>query len=328
MKLENYIDKIKNEIKQNILNTGVVCDDTYLDKYCVICASAVVNKGKERDSEIGSSAIFNKHHIIPRSYFKRNKLSCDNSPSNIALLSLKNHILAHFYLYKCSSCDWFKYANLSALRYFLKYKNIENIFENDLNMYLDQMKSDYAHLNSEHISKEKHPNWGKKLPEETRKKISNSLKNSLAFKKSIENRKGKPLSAETRKKISSSNKGKINRVFDDKERLKQHYALLEKNKHKIHIYKIDDKGVINSKFICPDKLEEYIELGYIKGNIINSIKLKGKIQTQQTKEKRSKTMSTLKWYNNGIINIRVAEKPADISFVEGRIPYKWKRKVI
>ena len=105
MKLQNYIDEIKEEIKQRVLNTGIVCDNTYLDEYCVICALALIGKNKEQDSETESNTIFNKHHIIPRCYFKKSRLACDNSSSNIALLSLKNHILAHFYLYKCSSCD-------------------------------------------------------------------------------------------------------------------------------------------------------------------------------------------------------------------------------
>ena len=47
-----------------------------------------------------------KHHIIPRCYFKYYNLPIDNSKNNIVQLSYFNHVLAHYYLYK--ACSNFK----------------------------------------------------------------------------------------------------------------------------------------------------------------------------------------------------------------------------
>ena len=61
-----------------------------------------------------------KHHIIPKNYFKHRGIDIDNSESNLVRLSYKDHILAHYYLYKCAVRDDDKLGNLYALLLMLK----------------------------------------------------------------------------------------------------------------------------------------------------------------------------------------------------------------
>ena len=42
-----------------------------------------------------------KHHIIPKYYFKSNKLNIDSTEKNTVILSASNHVLAHYYLIFC-----------------------------------------------------------------------------------------------------------------------------------------------------------------------------------------------------------------------------------
>ena len=74
----------KNELKQKLLNTGLFLDNKYLDEY--------LNLMLKNNTNVG---YVEKHHILQRSYFKKNKLPIDNSDSNIANLSYRDHCKAH-----------------------------------------------------------------------------------------------------------------------------------------------------------------------------------------------------------------------------------------
>ena len=77
-------------IKEKLLNTNMFLDNIYLNKYIDI----VSNENNTNYTE--------RHHIIPKSYFKINRLKIDNSKENIVKLSYYNHILAHYYLSFCT----------------------------------------------------------------------------------------------------------------------------------------------------------------------------------------------------------------------------------
>lgn len=49
-----------------------------------------------------------KHHIIPRCWFKMNKLPVDNSKDNIVLLSYEDHVKVHKLAYLCALTNKFK----------------------------------------------------------------------------------------------------------------------------------------------------------------------------------------------------------------------------
>ena len=84
-----YMEKLK----EKLLSLGVFLDNEYLDFYCTLIVnnkSTAIEKFKTQ-----------KHHIIPKTYYKLNSLNIDNSCDNIVNLLYSDHILAHYYLCLC-----------------------------------------------------------------------------------------------------------------------------------------------------------------------------------------------------------------------------------
>lgn len=82
-----------------------------------------------------------KHHIIPRSYFKLNHLAVDNSADNLVRLSYIEHCKAHVLLCKCT-CGALQRANIIAVDYIVHaYKTITGY-----NKGLEFLESDYQIL--------------------------------------------------------------------------------------------------------------------------------------------------------------------------------------
>ena len=50
-----------------------------------------------------NSPNYNIHHIIPRSYYRKNNLVIDNSETNLVKLTLQEHFMVHYYAWKCST---------------------------------------------------------------------------------------------------------------------------------------------------------------------------------------------------------------------------------
>lgn len=82
-------------IRQKLLSTGFIESNEFFEKYINI----VINPDEEGYVE--------KHHILPVSYFRIMKLPVDNGKDNLVTLSAYNHILAHYYLYRCvTNSEW------------------------------------------------------------------------------------------------------------------------------------------------------------------------------------------------------------------------------
>lgn len=81
-----------NDLKNNLLKLEGFEDNQYLLKYCKLIShnELILNH-------------YEKHHIIPKCYFKLRGLPIDNTTQNICKLSCYNHILAHYYLVQCTS---------------------------------------------------------------------------------------------------------------------------------------------------------------------------------------------------------------------------------
>lgn len=56
-----------------------------------------LNRGIKADSPY-----FNVHHIVPRSFYKKNSIPVDNRPENLVKLTLQEHFMVHYYAWKCS----------------------------------------------------------------------------------------------------------------------------------------------------------------------------------------------------------------------------------
>ena len=167
-------------IKEKLISIGCI-DNNYLQQYLQLIE---VNKGTKKEKYKTNS-----HHILPRCYFKLLNIPVDHSKANLVNLSHADHLLAHYYLYQCSSGQ-FKYFNSISFRYIeTKYKLPVKDILGDLDLY--QQLCEDARLETAKAR------LGKPNPhtEDWNKKIS------LAHK-------GKKLSSETKQKLSKLNKGK------------------------------------------------------------------------------------------------------------------------
>ena len=134
----------------------------------------------------------NLHHKFPRSFSKKDGVDIDNDEDNLVSLSLADHFRVHFYLWKCSKKG---YRGMMAKAFvFMRKKMV--VYASD--EAVEQLAKDYEAAMMEAkkyvaiaVSK---ANKGKKLSEETKKKMSDV-------------NKGKHLSEETKKKLSEARKG-------------------------------------------------------------------------------------------------------------------------
>ena len=93
-------------------------DNEYLQKYAQLV---------ERHTRTGVRArVTNAHHIVPKAWFKLNKVCVDNSLINLVNLPYREHVLAHYYLCLCTE-DPLKYANQIALLCLQSRKNLNNV---------------------------------------------------------------------------------------------------------------------------------------------------------------------------------------------------------
>lgn len=102
-----------------------------------------------------------RHHIIPRYFYKINKLRIDGSIKNIVNLTAKEHILAHLYLYKYYLQKDKKFANYNLLGIFHLCNKQLSIFQDiitneDKSFFLniiDKNKQEYTKIRSKISSK-------------------------------------------------------------------------------------------------------------------------------------------------------------------------------
>lgn len=94
------------ELKHILINLGLCKQNKYLTKYVnLIITNLTTTK------QLG----YDKHHIIPKYYYKYNNLKINSSKENLVYLSRTNHILAHLYLCFCSTSDKYVYPNSYAV---------------------------------------------------------------------------------------------------------------------------------------------------------------------------------------------------------------------
>lgn len=72
--------------------------EKYLDTNCEAYRQYVQLINENKDATLKPTKERQVHHIIPRSFFKRDKLEVDNSKENKVSLRIKDHYIAHFLL--------------------------------------------------------------------------------------------------------------------------------------------------------------------------------------------------------------------------------------
>jgi len=202
-------------IKEKLLSLNVVKDNKYLDEYCKLIES---NKNTKREKFKTQ-----KHHIIPRYYYRINNIDLDNSKENVVNLLYKDHFVAHLLLAMCSNSDLYCYNNFIALSYMSKKVTIKN---------LDYLQSEYEQCRE-------------------RCESYNPMYNDIHKKHHDEVMRKK----ETRDKISSTMKRKVQeRSLFTKEHRKN---LTESMKNSVYVY--NDLKITRIK---PNELDKYLKDGW------------------------------------------------------------------
>ena len=124
---------LKDEIKLRLLNTNMFIDNKYLELYINLIVD-----NSDTPRLYGKTQ---RHHILQRKWYNKNKLKIDNSKSNLVNLYYKDHILAHYYLYNCTT-SWLKKANSKTLVNMLNLKD-NKIISDELFEQLDTLQADY-----------------------------------------------------------------------------------------------------------------------------------------------------------------------------------------
>lgn len=247
-------------IKSKLLTLGVFEDNEFLDKYVNIIESNYCTEKEKGKTQ--------RHHIIPRCYFKTNNLKVDNSTNNVVNLLYKDHILAHCYIVLSSKEGAFKYQNYCAINHLLGVKGyeldggtVDNLDE--IQLAYESSKSLIYANNPMFVEEHKNRHDRVVKSDEFRKKVSESMKKY---------REEHPFTEEHRKKISESMMGNHNIVNSDTRSVS--VFCVDHNtgeEHHFHNYKIAGKwwydmyNPFNTKYsecTMQRKIKMSIKLGY------------------------------------------------------------------
>lgn len=152
-------------LREKLLSLDIFVENEYFDKYIDLVKSnenTPVQKYKTQ-----------RHHIIPRAYYKYLHIDVDHSSDNTVNLMFRDHILAHCFMYKCAKVNWFIRASLCAIRRMLHASS-------DVIIQTLESDSEMLSILQDYYEQSKHLNC---LHDDTRYKISQSLKGRISIEK-------------------------------------------------------------------------------------------------------------------------------------------------
>ncbi len=220
----------KEQLKKKLLDLKIVVDNEYLDKYVEIIFNNLDTKKEKYKTQ--------KHHIIPKCYYRHEKMNIDNSSNNLVNLYYKDHVLSHYFLFMCASTSWFKSFNYDSIRYVInssyteKDENIEKYISNMIELSDDIIKFRSEEARQRNLGN-KNPMYGKKHSEHTKKLIAN-------FQREYQLTHANPATRDdVKRKISQSLKGHI---FTDDSKNKislsiKNMIVMNKGKDEIRVHK-------------------------------------------------------------------------------------------
>lgn len=185
-----------------LVNLDLVYDNEWFDKY-----SNIINNGL-----LTYKKYYQKHHIIPKNYYKYNNMSVDNSKNNVIYLKIVDHVLAHYYLILCAKQEWFKISNVIAFIHMTNEYDM-SIGEQELIKKLDNYEKIYKQYVDNQSEKARlrigiNSTTGGRIAiyNENLKKTKFIRKEDLNYYMSIGYRLGgHPMSEDAKKKIGKSN---------------------------------------------------------------------------------------------------------------------------
>lgn len=113
-------------LKKKLIDNGLCVDNEFLDKYCLL----IINNKSTPKEKFKT----HKHHIIPKLFYKMNKLPIDNSENNVVNLSYQEHVLAHCYLEMCLGSTTLKAKNywgiIQLSHTYFPYDELQEVIKN------------------------------------------------------------------------------------------------------------------------------------------------------------------------------------------------------
>lgn len=292
------------ELKTKLLATNCFEANEYLDKYCKLIIDNLEKRREKYKTQ--------KHHIIPRCYFRLNNLEIDNSKENIINLLYKDHILAHYYLTLCSKSKIFNKLNFSFIIMAAHKEKLENFDPINLDNYQELYEKcckETARLNSgrkrgpEYRAKMRMVNSGRTRSLATRQLISlhnkgikkpatsqklkgrpnksRGRKNSEESKARMSRaKKGKPLSPEHKQALKGSHKkGSGGRPKG----CKNHPDTINKNKK---LFTQEEVQFIISNYLNGYSLKQLGKLFNVDSNVISRVLNENNIPRRNASENR------------------------------------------
>lgn len=199
-----------------------------------------------------------KHHIIPES------LGGLDTPENLTTLTAREHFICHWLLtkiYKDGEAYW---KMLNAIRIMrAENKNQQRYNTKITSRVYSNLKEEYSRLQSERVSGENNPMFGKKQPEYVKQLIG--YKNRGRVQSDTEKQKQKiaqtgkkrnPFSNEWKAKMSLAKQGKNNNMFGKKHSQETIDKLREKAKLRTYSEETNEKrrlanlGLKREKKLC------------------------------------------------------------------------------
>lgn len=154
-------------------------ENTYLDLYIQL----ICNNKETRQKRF----LTQKHHIIPKYYFRRNNKFIDNSCDNVVNLTYSDHILAHIYLGLCCKDKRDRYSNFCAINKLLGEKYLQKINLKQLLHDISKNVDNYNDLYADYLSynSEKSRKHHESLSEEEKKLINEKRISTIATLKTV-----------------------------------------------------------------------------------------------------------------------------------------------
>ena len=280
--------------KQYLMDIGLLFNNEYADLYTDLINRNLATKAERCKTQ--------RHHIIPKYYFKYNKLEVDNSSSNVVNLLYKDHLLAHYYLaMNAPEGTYFKFANSNTLFYaYSKRIPLDDFTFISSLPYMQELYEEAARgliNNPNRLQNFLQYATGKPRSAETKRKISIALTGKQRPRRSAEAKEktsaslmGHEVSVETRNKISARNKNRVNMYKGTTQVMVRPYEVDDylRNGYSFgRVKKIPITNGVKTIYIFENEVDDYINLGFRRGHCHKTVP------------------PGYMWVNDGVSNTRV-----------------------
>ena len=164
-----------------LIKTNLFEDNSYLKSYCELIENNLNRTAVKNET--------NKHHIIPRCYFKNDNPYKERNlevKEFCVILNYNDHVLAHLYLSKCFKYEKHKLENVGKcmLRKYRYVKDItDEVIENYKNNCYEEVQNNYVNYRTErYLFKLRKELERKERKKQRQKEVTNDTEDDTTYK--------------------------------------------------------------------------------------------------------------------------------------------------